>query len=314
MLVASITASALTAEPGSGIAPRLPPGFRLAKGSSEEPYTKTGWAREVVHESSGIALVFVPAGSFLMGSPAGELNREPEEVQRAVTLSKGFYLGKFEVTQKQWQQAMGTTLRKQRDLVGPKEPLAGDGAEFPMYYVSWEEASACCRKLGAGFRLPSEAEWEYACRAGSNGASAGPLATMAWTVETCGRKPMKVNDKDISTCNSYEKFARLLVEKGCKTHPVGTKEPNAWGLYDMHGNLWEWCQDWYGPLDTQPATDPAGPGQGTSHISRGGSWMDFAGYLVRSAARECGYPDRKDRTPSWRGWTHGFRVAFTPEK
>jgi formylglycine-generating enzyme required for sulfatase activity len=251
MLVASITASALTAEPGSGIAPRLPPGFRLAKGSSEEPYTKTGWAREVVHESSGIALVFVPAGSFLMGSPAGELNREPEEVQRAVTLSKGFYLGKFEVTQKQWQQAMGTTLRKQRDLVGPKEPLAGDGAEFPMYYVSWEEASACCRKLGAGFRLPSEAEWEYACRAGTT--------TKYWYG----------NDRDTTKMNCIE-------SKIGRPTPVDRHPANPWGLHDMHGNLYQPCIDAY---DVEkfphhlPADDPVRP-EGTHRVFRGGAYGD----------------------------------------
>ena len=148
----------------------------------------------------------------------------------------------------------------------------------PWRQVSWDDCQAFCRKLGAGFRLPTEAEWEYACRAGTKGPYAGNLDDLAWYGENSGKT----------------------------THPVGQKKPNAWGLYDMHGNVWEWCSDWYGDYPAGAVTDPTGPGTGSLRVIRGGSWHDDAGHC-RSAHRDGfspGYPD--DRL--------GLRLAFSPDR
>ena len=317
---------------------RVPAGFRLAAGAKVEPHSMTGWAHKIVHESSGVEMVYVPAGSFQMGSPAAEANREPGEVRHKVTLTKGFYLGKCEVTQGQWKKILGSTIEQQRSQSGkvtpstgmPKElteehkddPLVGVGDDLPMYYVSWNDAQDFCAKLGPDFRLPTEAEWEYACRAGTTKAAAGPLDKLAWTVENSGKVALTPNmvDQEMSKAKNPTRrgFVDLLRRRGCGVHPVGKKQPNAWGLHDMHGNVWEWCQDVYGPLASDEAVDPTGaqpaPGaKAAPRVSRGGSWFDFAGFLVRSACRECGDPPLAMRTPDWRGFTHGFRIAFSPE-
>jgi formylglycine-generating enzyme required for sulfatase activity len=169
--------------------------------SSNFPRTRTNQA--------GIEFVLIPAGSFMMGSTNGEANEKPVH---QVTINYSFYMGKYEVTQAQWQSLMGNNLSNFRDC----------GGNCPIEHVSWEDAQNFINKLnesndGFRYRLPTEAEWEYACRAGTTGDYAGNPSEMAWYWEN----------------------------SGIKTHAVGGNQPNAWGLFDMHGNVWEWCQDWY---------------------------------------------------------------------
>ena len=205
-------------------------------------------------------MVWCPAGSFMMGSPSGEKDRCDDETQHRVTLTEGFWMANTEVTQKQWESVMGTTVRQQRDKANSSWSLYGEGDDYPMYYVSWDEAQEFCQKAGHDLQLPTEAQWEYACRAGSTGAygGTGDLGTMGW----------------------------YTGNRGTQTHPVGTKQRNAWGLYDMHGNVWEWCADWYTKdLGTRAVTNPTGPGSGSGRVGRGGGWYNYAKYC-RSAFRD----------------------------
>jgi formylglycine-generating enzyme required for sulfatase activity len=199
----------------------------------------------------------IKAGTFTMGSPDSEAGRLLDEgPQHAVTISKDFWLGKFPVTQAQYQALTGTN------------PSAFQtDPNLPVECVSWDNAVAFCQKLtdqeqaagrlpaGYAFQLPTEAQWEYACRAGTTTPYAGDLEEMTW----------------------YDK------NSAGSTHPVGQKKPNAWGLYDMHGNVREWCADKYGPYSTGPVTDPLGV-KGPYRVQRGGSWYLAARYC-RSAAR-----------------------------
>jgi formylglycine-generating enzyme required for sulfatase activity len=183
--------------------------------------------------------VLIRAGSFLMGS---ETSRPDEKPVTKVTITRPFYLGKFEVTQEQWQAVMGTNNGFYK------------GTNLPVEQVSWNDCQEFVAKLkekvrGYEFRLPTEAEWEYACRAGttteySHGDGATNLAEYAWSTGNAERR----------------------------THAVGEKKPNPWGLHDIHGNVWEWCQDWYGAYPGGEVTDPTGASSGTARVIRGGSW------------------------------------------
>ncbi|NLF16066.1 MAG: SUMF1/EgtB/PvdO family nonheme iron enzyme [Lentisphaerae bacterium] len=266
---------------------RVPGDFHAAPDTAPEPYTGTGWAREVVHTATGIAMVYVPAGSFTMGSPTAEAGRDSDERQHGVTLTRGFYLGKFEVTQAQWQSVMGRN---------PSQ-FTGAGADAPAEMVSWDDCQAFCRTLGEGFRLPTEAEWEYACRAGTTTAIyTGPLTI----VDTN-------NGMELDAIAWYGGNSRVTYEGGfdssawpgkqhrhdrAGTHPVGKKQPNAWGLYDMLGNVWEWCQDGYGDYPSEAVTDPAGSGTGSDRVFRGGSWNRNAKYC-RVANRDWNPPSNR---------------------
>jgi formylglycine-generating enzyme required for sulfatase activity len=213
--------------------------------------------------------VLIPAGSFLMGSEKGGNDEKPVH---KVTIAKPFYLGKYEVTQEQWQVVMGSNPSR---FKGPKNPVE---------MVSWNGCQEFLKKInekfpGIGSRLPSEAEWEYACRAGSTteycfGDGETGLGDYAWYVTNSGRW---------SFTNS-----------GRETHPVGEKKPNAWGLYDMHGNVAEWCQDWYhdsysgAPRDGSAWESPAG----STRVIRGGLWNYYA-LSCRSANRYRYHPDSR---------------------
>ncbi|MGB2614611.1 MAG: SUMF1/EgtB/PvdO family nonheme iron enzyme [Phycisphaerae bacterium] len=260
----------------------VPAGCRAMAGTAAEPYTKTGWAKEIVHEATGIELVFIPAGEFLMGSPASEARRDNDETQHRVTLTKGFYLGATEVTQAQWQAVMGSNPSR----------FKGDG-RLPAEKVSWNDCQAFCRKAGGGLRLPTESEWEYACRAGTQtrfsfGDADSALGDYAWYGSNSG--------------------------KGAP-HPVGQKRPNAWGLYDMHGNVWEWCADWYvkdypGGAVTDP-TGPAavpGPPELSRRVMRGGSCSDWR-LPKDTLPGVCRSANRSDHGPRFRFIYLGFRVA-----
>ena len=225
---------------------------------------------------SGVTMEFVPisAGGFLMGSPKGE-GQSSEHPQHHVRITKPFYLGKYEVTQRQYKRLMGDN---------PSSVVSD--VNRPVDGVSWLDARAFCERLsekeGKTYRLPTEAEWEYVCRAGSS---------TKWSFGDSGR--------------DLGEYAWFGGKWGSTTHPVGKKRPNAWGLYDMHGNVWEWCADWYRPdyYAKSPAEDPAGPPSGVSRTLRGGSTLDSPEYL-RCADRFLGAAE--DRRAFC-----GFRVART---
>ena len=191
-----------------------------------------------------LALVKVAAGSFMMGSPAGETGRYDDESLHRVTLTRDFYLGRTEVTQAQWRAVMGT------------DPSYFKGDDWPVEQVSWNDAMAFCRKLnemglapaGWKFTLPTEAQWEYAARGGNR-----------------SRGFVYAGGNDIGEVAWY------IGNSGYKTHPVVTRRANELGLYDMSGNVWEWCLDWYGSYGGD-TTDPAGPSTGSLRVYRGGGW------------------------------------------
>jgi len=233
-----------------------------------------GFAQEVadtLKNSIGIKLKFLPAGRFTMGQADGETDETPH----AVTLSKPYYLGVTEVTNGQWKRVMGSV------------PSHWKYSELPVESITWEDAREFCQKLsalpqerqaGRVYRLPTEAEWEYACRARS------------------------------ATQYSFGDDEAFLVDhawyfhQGGEAHPVGQKTPNAWGLFDMHGNVSEWCSDWYGDYGRGAATDPLGPMNASTRVLRGGNW--------RCAAVACRSASRAQLDPSGRSSYLGFRLAL----
>jgi len=211
-----------------------------------------------------LELVWIAPGTFVMGSPASESGREVDETQHRVTLTTGFWMGRYEVTQRQWQQIMGTN----------PSHFKATGPDAPVDQVGWNDCQEFLQKLnaqvpGGGFRLPTEAEWEYACRAGTT------------TVFHHGDR------LDSSQANFDGRAAYGGGPSGgCRqtTLRVGQFAPNAFGLHDMHGNVWEWCADWYGAYPPDDVTNPQGPSSGNAHILRGGCWRRSAA-SCRSAAR-----------------------------
>jgi formylglycine-generating enzyme required for sulfatase activity len=216
----------------------------------------------------------IQPGEFMMGSDKGNDDEKP---MHEVRLSKPFYLGKYEVTQGQWQAVMGNNPSR----------FKGD-PNLPVEQVSWEDVQAFIRKLnaidgGTTYRLPTEAEWEYAARAGTT------------TAYSFGDDPPLLGEYAWYSGNA----------KG-KTHPVGQKKSNAWGLHDMHGNVWEWVQDWYSkPYPSGTVTDPQGPASGSIRVYRGGSWITHARY--------CRVSYRDDQSPGGRVVHLGFRLLRTAE-
>ena len=280
---------------------RVPKGFDAATDAKPEPYTGTGWADRVIHDKTGIEMVFIPAGEFLMGSPDSEKGRSSDESPlHAVQITKPFYMAKYEVTVNQFGQFVQAngyqteaergdgafvfedkSWRKKPDATW-RNPYFPQTENNPVGCMSWNDAQAFCD--WAGCQLPSEAEWEYTCRAGANtayhfGDKSDQLGAFAW---------YRVNNKDI-------------------THPVGEKLPNKWGLYDMYGNAWEWCEDWYGAdyYKESPSINPEGPKAGSIRILRGGSCFKNADQC-RSANRTpfSAGPKVSDR---------GFRVIYRLE-
>jgi formylglycine-generating enzyme len=217
------------------------------------------WHEKVVQKPV-IEWVSIPGGSFTMGSPVAEADRLEDEKQYHVTL-KGFKMSKYEVTFAQYDLFCEATGRAKPDDNG-----WGRGTR-PVINVSWEDAKAFADWVGA--RLPTEAEWEYAARAGTT--------TPFYTGENLSTLEANYNGR-----NPYKDFPQG--EYRHQTMPVGSFSANAWGLYDMHGNVWEWCSDWYGPYPAKASTDPAGPVNGAAKVFRGGGWYSAA-MLCRSARR-----------------------------
>lgn len=248
-----------------------------------------------ITNSIGIKLVLVHKGTFQMGSPSGEKVSQVDERQHAVTISEDYYLGAFELTQAQYLKVMGNNPSIfQGDKVAERDPQTNqvvknvDSSNHPVEQVYWRDAVEFCKRLsalpeekaaGRVYRLPTEAEWEYACRAGSQ------------TTYSFGD-----NESQLGDCAWYNQNA-------CRqTHPVGEKKPNAWGLYDMHGNVWEWCSDWDGDYPEGSIRDPAGAREGVHRVGRGGGWSLGAEY--------CRSANRADWLPSYRNRSLGFRVAL----
>ena len=215
-----------------------------------------------------LEMVLIPVGKFKMGSPESEVGRVDNEKQHEVTLTKPFYIGKYEVTQEQWQSVMRNNLSRTK------------GSNLPVTNVLWNDCQEFIKKLNAktsgGYRFPTEAEWEFACRTGTS------------TAYSYG---------DSITTNQAN-FA------SSDTKAVGSYKANAFGLYDMHGNVWEWCEDWYGGYSGDAVTDPKGAATGDSHVLRGGSF-DAGARHARSSSR--GYI-----LPISRYDGFGFRLAKTP--
>ncbi len=227
---------------------------------------------ETITNSIGMEFVLIPAGTFTMGSPDSESSADDgEKPPHTVTISEPFYMGKYEVTQGQWKAVMGTTIEKQRDKARKGLPLIGVGSKHPMYYVSWAEVQVFIEQLnkqekessGVLCQLPTEAQWEYAARGGRQ------------SLYSFGDEALKLGD-----------YAWYRENSESQTHEVGTRKPNDFGLYDMHGNAWEWVQDWYDGTYYQksPKVNPQGPDIGSARVIRGGSWASIA-RDSRSAAR-----------------------------
>jgi len=252
---------------------------------ASQPASRPVPAKELTLDLGGnisMKLVLIPAGKFTMGSPDNEKDRASDEgPQREVTISKPFYMGIYEVTQEQYEQVVG------------KNPSHFKGAQNPVERVSWEDAVAFCqalsRKRGKTVSLPTEAQWEYACRAGAT--------TPFHTGQTISTDEANYDGNYVYGNGQKGKYRQTTIA-------VGSFKPNDFGLYDMHGNVWEWCSDWYAhSYANAKNVDPAGPGSGTitARVVRGGSWGSIP-ILCRSAGR-CGGP------PDARMGDFGFRVV-----
>ena len=231
--------------------------------------------------SIGMKFVWIPPGTFIMGSPKEEKERAANETPHKVTLTKGFYMGVHTVTQEQWQAVMGNNpshFKGERNL--------------PVEMVSWNDCQKFIKKLldkdKKPYRLSTEAEWEFCCRAGTT--------TPFFCGETISTDQANYNG-EITYGNGKQG------ERRGKTMPVGSFPANAWGLHDMHGNVWQWCQDWYDDYSQNDVTDPRGPSEGKRRVVRGGGWSNIPG-ACRSAYRA--HPRSDDRD----GHT-GFRLCFS---
>lgn len=259
-------------------------------------------------------LVAIPPGTFVMGSPASEKQRSPIETRHTVILTKGFWMGQYEVTQGEYLSVVGSNPSYFRNGITTTYPDTGgrvtNDLRHPVEQVSWMDATNYCEKLtrrervtglipaGYAYRLPTESEWEYACRAGT---------TNAFSFGTAIRGGMA----NFNTTCEYESSVGIeekpLAGSIQRTVEVGNYQPNAFGLYDMHGNVWEWCSDWYGTYSTATLTDPLGPKTGDTPVCRGGGW-DNCGYSSRAAMRA--YAPYMGS--SWTYRDLGFRVVLSP--
>jgi formylglycine-generating enzyme required for sulfatase activity len=241
----------------------------------------------------GMTFNLIPAGTFMMGSPETELGRYDDEIPHEVTLTQAFYMQTTEVTQGQWQAVMGQN----------PSYFQNCGLNCPVGNVSWDDVREFLIRLNAQttdgyeYRLPTEAQWEYAARAGSETAFCSGditqpegndpiLNTLGWYSEN--------SDAGYSGCWEYDDG------RCCGSQPVGGKNSNAFGLFDMHGNAFEWCSDWYGDYPSGSVIDPQGPSSGDYRVLRGGSWNNFPRYC-RSA-----YRNRNE--PAFRHFDYGFRL------
>lgn len=249
----------------------------LAFGLTAAPNTPTKPRLDFINRGkSRLLIVRIPSGKFWMGTTQvftaeGNWTNDVERPVHQVTISKDFWMGQFPVTQRQWQEVMGDNPSHFQDA----------GPDAPVEQVNWNQVQAFLAKLNSSqsqwtVRLPTEAEWEYAARAGTTGEAYGPLDEIAW----------------------------YTMNGSSTTHPVGKKLPNAFGLYDMLGNVWQWCQDWFGPYPSTPSVDPRGAPEGERRVTRGGCF--YCDAVHERAARR----NRDLVEHSWR--SIGFRIVAIP--
>ena len=242
-------------------------------------FTETAWG-------INMKMIWVEGGDFLMGctSEQSDCGADEQNVRR-VTID-GFYIGMLEVTQSQWEKVVGTTISQQGNEKGSDYSPKGVGPDYPMYYVSWDEAMEFCRllsnKTGLTYTLPTEAQWEYAARGGNKNEGAKYAGS-----------------------NIIDAVAWCTNNSNSSTHIVGSKRANALGIYDMSGNVWEWCKDWYSNSYVSYYTNnPTGPSSGSYRVIRGGGWS--------SNNPSCRVADRDNRSFGYRGSNLGFRVVCIP--
>jgi formylglycine-generating enzyme required for sulfatase activity len=311
------------------------------RAENPKPNLLMRWAWSIpLSNTAPIEMSWISSGTFIMGSPTFEpFHKADESPQTQVTLTKGFWLGKTMVTIKQWKGVMGLDVRGQlskmlndgtlydlgsrkqtvRDFMrfsrdaDPGQYLANEDDNLPMYFVSWNDTMEFCKILNAReraagrlpkgyeFNLPTEAQWEYACRAGTTDATyAGPLIVEGRRAPVLDNIAWyNANSPDDYTGNGFNVSGR----KG-GPRPVAQKQPNAWGLYDMEGDIWEWCRDWYGPYPGGSLPDPNGLATGTDRVNRGGSFGSGMGD-ERSA-------NRAKNPPAEASAYRGFRLALCP--
>ena len=264
--------------------------FTLTKTVAKAPVVPAvpqgGAVETITVKGVSFNMIKVQGGTFTMGatSEQGSDAESGEKPTHQVTLSD-YYIGETEVTQELWQAVMGTTIQEQAKKGKYVTSLYGVGNSYPMYYISWDDCQTFITKLnqltGKNFRLPTEAEWEYAARGGQKSrgykyAGSNTLSDVAWYVDNSSRK----------------------------THPVKQKKANELGLYDMSGNVYEWCQDWHGNYGSAAQTNPTGPSSGSYRVYRGGSWG--------ISASDCRVAYRCDNSPGNRDFFLGFRVVLLP--
>jgi formylglycine-generating enzyme required for sulfatase activity len=251
--------------------PNYKEAFDLARLAVKYENTLLEWTKVHGTTLDGIDCVLIKPGSFMMGNPASEITQRADEAQHKVTISLPFLMAITEVTQSQYETLMGSNPSEYKDAFRPVEQ------------VTWDEAMAFCFKLnsrltlpeGYQITLPTEAQWEYASRADAKDNHVGEIDRMAW--EGLTRK---------------------------RTLPVAQKRPNDWGLYDMHGNVWEWCADWYGDYPIMDVRDPVGPPTGSERVCRGGNYLGTAQYWRLAI--------RLRINPSKRYDNLGFRFVLSP--
>ena len=248
--------------------------------AANQDFTETAWG-------VNMKMIWVEGGDFLMGCTSEQSDCDSDEQNvRRVTVD-GFYIGMLEVTQSQWEKVVGTSIYQQwtkADISG--SPSRGVGPDYPMYCVSWDEAMEFCRllsnKTGRTYTLPTEAQWEYAARGGNKNEGAKYAGS-----------------------NMIDAVAWYSENSGSSTHIVGSKRANALGIYDMSGNVWDWCKDWYAnSYVSYDTNNPVGPSSGSSRVVRGGSW-DYTASFCRVANRNYISPGNRD-------YNLGFRVVCLP--
>jgi formylglycine-generating enzyme required for sulfatase activity len=270
-----------------------------------------GWAQpnSKVNPKDGLIYTFLPAGTFVMGcSPGDGQCNDDEKPAHRVAITKGFWIGQTTVTIGAWKQyakATGKSLLPEKDSYGyPLNTSLGDDRQ-PVVLVTWTEAAAYC--TWSGMRLPTEAEWEYAARGNVERARYGKLDDIAWYADNTGRQRI---DSTALRVADPGKFVQRLTENGATPQPVGQKQPNAFGLYDMLGNVWQWTADWYGKeyYQVSEERDPAGPQMGTERPLRGGAWMNDP-KRVRVSSRISHEPDTRHNASGFRCAAFEFQDA-----
>jgi formylglycine-generating enzyme required for sulfatase activity len=255
------------------------------RGSGSSMQGNRSQSSNTQHHPAEPEMVSVQGGTFWMGCSSEQQGscQSDESPLHSVTVGN-FRIAKYEVTQAQWKLIMGTSVRQQLDKVNTSWPLRGEGNNYPMYSVSWHEAQEFISRLNAAtgkqYRLPTEAEWEYAARGGN---------------QSRGYK--------YSGSNFIEQVAWFDGNSGSNTHPVGTKRPNELGIYDMSGNVYEWCYDGYGTYPASAQRDPMGASSSSDRVGRGGG--------AGSSAADCRVADRNGGSPSNRGDQLGFRLVLS---